>query len=101
MRKNKVIVRERDAKHCPRQLAHDGALKADCFFGIHYGRCCEQRGPECFRGRLCKSTPDLPAIARKTVRAVRTRTLFAWTSFVHVQRAAIKFLAIERILGPL
>src|SRR6266704_4225049 len=55
--------------------------------------------PRMLSGPAVQSTPDLPAIARKTVRAVRTRTLFAWTCFVHVQRAAIKFLAVERILG--
>src|SRR5207253_8755270 len=48
---------------------------------------------------LCKSIPDLPAFARQTVpaaAAIRTRPLFAWTSLVHVQRAAIKLFAIER-----
>src|SRR5207244_4472921 len=55
--------------------------------------------PRMLSGPAVQSTPDLPAIARKTVRAVRTRTLFAWTCFVHVQRAAIKFLAVERVLG--
>ncbi len=48
MRKNKVIVRERDAKHCPRQHAHDGALKADCFFGIHYVDVANSAAPNAF-----------------------------------------------------
>jgi len=52
MRKNKVIVRERDAKHRPRQHAHDGALKADCFFGIHVD-VANSAAPNAFGGRLC------------------------------------------------
>ncbi len=43
-----------------------------------------------------QSIPDLPAIARKTARALRARPVFAWTSFVHVQRAAVEFLAVKR-----
>ncbi len=36
------------------------------------------------------STPDLLAIARKrTLRAVWAKSLFAWTSLVNVERAAI------------
>jgi hypothetical protein len=42
---------------------------------------------------------DLPAITRKrAVRAVRTRTFFARTRFVNVERAAVKFVAVERAL---
>src|SRR5256885_15212199 len=43
-----------------------------------------------------QSIPDLPAIARKTVPALRARTVFARTSLVHVQCTTAKFLAVER-----
>ncbi len=35
VRKNKMLVRERDAKHRPGKHHHDGALQFDGFFRIH------------------------------------------------------------------
>ncbi len=80
MRKNKVIVRERDAKHRPRQHAHDGALKADCFFGIHYVDVANSAAPNAF-GAGCAinsgSTGDCPqnGSRRKDADALRVDVL--------------------------
>ncbi len=54
--------------------------------------------PRMLSGPAVQSIPDLPAIARKTVRAVRARPVFPWTSFVHVERAAVKFVAVKPVL---
>ena len=53
------------------------------------GRSGEQRGAQLSAG--CAIIPGLPAIAprKRTLRTIRARTIFAWTSFIHVQRAAI------------
>jgi hypothetical protein len=81
MRENKMIVRERNAKHGSRKHAHNGALQFDCFFGAHDVILAESRRSLC---TSAGNITDLPAITGKgTFPAVRSRALFARTRFVN------------------
>ena len=75
VRENEMLVRKRDAKHGPREHGHDRPLQFDGFVRVH----------DVDLGELAKqSISNLPMIAREgTLRAVRTRTLFARTRFVN------------------
>jgi hypothetical protein len=87
VRENQTLVRERDAKHGPRQHHHDGALQFDGFFRIHdiyFARVGALRRPDAAVRRPYHNHPALPALAGKgTLPAMRTRTLFARTRFVN------------------
>src|ERR1041385_2480903 len=87
MRKNEMVVCKRDAKHGPREHRHDGALYYERFFRIYHVH---------FRVVLANSAAPksgtalrnqfllLPArTGEGTPPALRARTFFARTRFVH------------------
>jgi hypothetical protein len=87
VRENKMVIRERDAKHRTREHRHDGAFQFDRFFRIphvDFGNAANKRAPRSFRATAAHQFRDLPALAcKRALPAVRTRTFFAWTRLVN------------------
>jgi len=100
MGQNEMLIRQRDPEHGARQHRHDRSFNTDRFVRIHDVDLSKIANSAALtEAPAAQSIPDLPAIAscKRTLRAVRTRTIFSRTSFVNVQRAAVQFMAVERI----
>jgi hypothetical protein len=88
MRKNKALVRKRDAKHRPWKHRHDGAFHFDGFFRIHGADLLVAVANSAAQEFLGRAEQSIPALAAKTAKgtpcAVRSWALFARTRFVDI-----------------